>query len=94
MAELLRIQNDELLKESSKNLKYEYKTNTNILIGTLKDSFVMMLLENSPKRRNQILQRIMAQIAQNRVPIRPGRHNKRNDNLVHSKYRLNQKRCL
>lgn len=94
MAELLRIQNDECLKESSKNLKYEYKTNTNILIGTLKDSLVLMLLENSPERRNKMFQRIMSQIAQNRVPIRPGRHNKRNDNLVHSKHRLNQKRCL
>ena len=96
MAELIRIQNDEKLRESncSKELKYEYKTNINLLIGTLKDKFVMMLLENNPKIRRKIFKKLMDQIAKNSVPIRSDRHNSRKDTLVRSKYRLNQKRCL
>ena len=96
MAELARIQNEELLRERNcdKGLKYEYKTNVNLLIGSLKDKFVMMLLENNPTKRNKIYNKLMNQIAKNSVPIRPDRHNPRKDSLVASKYRLNQKRCL
>lgn len=96
MAELVRIQNEEIRRESNcgKDLKYEYKTNMNLLIGTLKDKFVMMLLENNPKKRKKIFNKLMDQIAKNSVPIRPDRHNPRKDNLVASKYRLNQKRSL
>lgn len=96
MAELVRIQNEEILRERncSKELKYEYKTNINLLIGSLKDKFVMMLLENNPVKRKKIYKKLMDQIAKNSVPIRPDRHNPRKDTLVASKYRLNQKRCL
>lgn len=96
MAELARVQNEEILKEKNngKKLKYEYKPNLNILIGTLKDKFVMMLLEKSPRKRNKTYKKIMEQISQSSVPIRPDRHNPRKHTLVHSKYRLNQKHCL
>lgn len=96
MAELARIQNEEILREKNcgKELKYEYKTNINLLIGSLKDRLVMMLLENSPRKRKRIYKKLMNEIAKNSVPIRPDRHNPRKDSLVASKYRLNQKRCL
>ena len=76
MAELIRIQNEETRKEKhkGKELKYEYKINTNLLIGTLKDQLVAMLFEKSPRKRNKILKKIMVQISNNYVPIRPNRH--------------------
>ncbi len=96
MAELIKIQNEETRKEShkGKELKYEYKINTNLLIGTLKDQFIAMLFEKSPRKRNRILKKIMAQISKNYVPIRPNRHYSRKNTIVRSKFRLNQKRCL
>ena len=39
--------NEKIAKNNEdKNLKYEYKVNTNVLIGKLKDSMVLMLLED------------------------------------------------
>lgn len=42
-------------KNKGKNLKYEYKVNTNILIGKLKDSLILMLMEDSPWKRSRML---------------------------------------
>jgi hypothetical protein len=39
-------------KNKSKNLKYEYKVNTNILVGKLKNSLVSMLLEKNSRKRS------------------------------------------
>jgi len=77
-----------------KNLKYEYKVNTNILIGKLKDSMVLMLLENNLEKRHAMLDRIMEKISKNMVPIRPGRSYARNMGRKAPKHPLNQKRCL
>ena len=77
-----------------KTLKYEYKANTNILIGKLKDSMVLMLLEDNSEKRHAMLDRIMEQISKNVVPIRPGRNKPRNMGRKTPKHPLNQKRCL
>ena len=58
-----------------KELKYEYIVNTNILIGKLKDSMVLMLLENNSEKRSSMLNSIMQEISRYTVPIRPGRSN-------------------
>ena len=77
-----------------KTLKYEYKVNTNILIGKLKDSMVLMLLEDNPEKRSVMLNSVMEQISKNMVPIRLGRSNPRNLGRKAPKHPLNQKRCL
>jgi hypothetical protein len=77
-----------------KSLKYEYKVNTNILIGTLKDSLVLMLLEDDSKKRNAMFHRVMQEITKNMVPIRPGRSNTRRKGLKAHKYPMNQKSSL
>jgi len=79
---------------SNKNLKYEYKTNTNVLIGKLKDSLVIMLLENEPSKRNKMLDSIMGEIQRNLTPIRNDRSYVRNTVLKTNKHSLNRKRCL
>jgi len=77
-----------------KTLKYEYKVNTNILIGKLKDSMILMLLEDNSEKRNAMFHSIMKEISKNMVPIRPGRSNVRKMGLKAHKHPMNQKRCL
>lgn len=77
-----------------KNLKYEYKVNTNILIGKFKDSLVVMFLEDDNQKRTAIFQRLMNEISRNVIPIRPDRSNLRRKGLKAHKYPMNQKRCL
>src|SRR5665648_139672 len=77
-----------------KILRYEYKVNTNILIGKLKDSMVLMLLEDNSEKRNTMFHSIMQEISKNMVPIRPGRSNVRKMGLKAHKHPMNQKRCL
>lgn len=54
-------------------LKYEYKVNTNILIGKLRESFIVILLEKNNRKRSKMLDKLMKEIARNVVPVRPGR---------------------
>ena len=82
------------LNNESKALKYEYKVNANILIGKLKDSLVLMLLENEPQKRQRIFEKVMEEISRNIVPVRPGRSNFRRKGLKAHKYPVNQKSCL
>jgi len=81
-------------KNEDKNLKYDYQVNTNILIGKLKDSLVIMLLEDNPEKRKEMFRKIMQEISRNREPIRPGRSNIRKMGLKAHKHPMNQKRCL
>lgn len=77
-----------------KNLKYEYKVNTNILIGKLKDSFVMALLQDNIEKRRKMVDKIMLELKNNTVPIRPDRSFERNTALKRNKYSQNTKKCL
>jgi hypothetical protein len=81
-------------KNEDKNLKYDYQVNTNILIGKLKDSLVLMLLEDNPEKRKEMFRKIMQEISRNIEPIRPGRSNIRKMGLKAHKHPMNQKRCL
>jgi hypothetical protein len=82
------------LNNENKTLKYEYKVNTNILIGKLKNSLVLMLIEDNPEKRNAMFLQVMEEISQNIVPIRPGRSNFRSQGLRAHKHPMNQKRSL
>jgi hypothetical protein len=77
-----------------KNLKYEYKVNTNILIGKLKDTFVMALLQENIEKRQKMVDKIMLELQKNTIPIRTDRSYERNMALKRNKYALSSKRCL
>ncbi|HEY5589013.1 MAG TPA: IS4 family transposase, partial [Candidatus Paceibacterota bacterium] len=81
-------------KNKGKDLKYEYKVNTNILIGKLKNSLVYMLLEENPRKRSKILNKIMKEVSRNIIPIRPGRSFERRMTLRANKNSLNKKKAL
>jgi hypothetical protein len=81
-------------KNKDKNLKYEYKVNTNIIIGKLKNSLVSMLLEENPRKRSKLFKKTMKEISNNIIPIRPGRSNVRRMTLRANKNSPNKKRAL
>lgn len=81
-------------KQAEKGLKHGYKVNMNILIGKLKDSMVLMLLEDNPEKRNKMFKTIMTEISRNIVPIRPGRTFPRRKDYQTNSYSFSQKRCL
>ena len=75
MATFAKYITDAKIKKNNENkgLKYEYKTNINILIGKLKNNLVLALLEESPKRRDKAMRKVINEIIKNQIPIRPGR---------------------
>lgn len=79
-------------ENQTKQLKYEYQTNTNILIGKLKDQFVLMMLVRSGRKRIKILKNIMNEIVRNTVPIRPNRTNPRVKRIARDRYPMNQRK--
>ncbi|MCB2291894.1 IS4 family transposase [Clostridium sp. CS001] len=96
MATLVKMDADVIISERNKDkdLKYEYKVNTNILIGKLKNSLVCMLLEDNPTKRSKLLEKIIKRISDNIIPIRPGRSNPRRMRLRANKNSMNKKRAL
>jgi len=96
MVSLAKIDADAAICEENKDkeLKYEYKVNTNILIGKLKNSLVLVLLEKSPWKRSRMLKKIMKEISRNVIPIRPGRKFTRRMRLRANKNSINNKRSL
>lgn len=96
MISLARHQSDEIVKEEKdgKALKYEYKTNFNTLIGSLKDKLIMIYLEDSARKRSKMFDEIMKQVSKSCIPIRPKRQNPRTERLSRAKYRKNHKRSL
>ncbi|WP_035290061.1 IS4 family transposase [Clostridium sp. KNHs214] len=96
MIELARKDSDEIarVERENKETKYEYKTNLNILIGSLKDKLIMMYLEESPRKRNKIYKEIMQKVSKSSIPIRPNRQNPRIKRIARGKYKKNKKRSL
>lgn len=96
MVALAKMDANAIIEEENKDksLKYEYKVNTNILIGKLKNSLVLMLLERSPRKRSKILKKIMNEISRNIIPIRPGRNYVRRMTVRANKNPLNRKKAL
>lgn len=96
MVSLAKMDANLIIEEENKDkkLKYEYKVNTNILIGKLKNSLVLMLLQKNPRKRSKMLEKIMKEISRNIIPIRPGRSYVRRMTVRANKNPLNRKKAL
>jgi hypothetical protein len=65
---------EEVEKEQKrKRNKYRYKVNVNHLIGVLKDRFILCLLEDDDKKREQKFNEIVDLLKKRIIPIRPNR---------------------
>lgn len=97
MVALAKMDANDIIEEEykSKGLKYEYKVNTNVLIGKLKDTLITMLATNNPWKRSRMFKYIEKEIQRNVIPIRPNRKFKRKENKsTQTVNRMNRKRAL
>ncbi|OPJ55922.1 IS4 family transposase [Alkalithermobacter paradoxus] len=82
-------------KYKEKGLKYEYKVNTNVLIGKLKDKLITLISINNPWKRSRMLKSIQQEIEKNVIPIRPDRQfERKNNNSTQMVNKMNKKRAL
>ncbi len=97
MVALAKMDANEIIEEEYKNkdLKYEYKVNTNVLIGKLKDTLITMISTKNPWKRSRMLKHIEEEIERNVIPIRPDRSFERNEHRsTQMVNRMNKKRAL
>uniref|UniRef100_UPI001CFC6994 transposase n=1 Tax=Metabacillus litoralis TaxID=152268 RepID=UPI001CFC6994 len=96
MVALLKNEANEVIdqQDKEKKLKYKYKVNTNIIIGKLKDSMILLLLEKRSDVRKAMFHTMMNEMIKNKTPIRLGRSHPRNRKPKSNKFALSQKRCL
>jgi hypothetical protein len=75
---------EEELKESNKGKKYNYKVNTNVAYGLLKNRIVTFFLEEQPPE-NDIAEKLKHIFKSHLVPIRPNRKFERNTGKYRSR---------
>jgi hypothetical protein len=74
-----------------KNNKYEYKANTNELIGILKDHFILALTYDEPSKQEAAIKRIIDEIKGSVIPKRMNRSITRNPCPRKVKFHHNRK---
>jgi len=74
-----------------KDNKYEYKANTNELIGVLKDRFVLALSYDEPSKQTAAVQCIIDEISGSVIPRRVNRSNPRNPSPRKVKFHHNRR---
>jgi hypothetical protein len=96
MASLIKCESDKIIakEQKDKGLKHEYKTNNNILIGTLKDQIVSLIIETRLSRRKKLYKSLLDAVQRSRIPIRPGRKFKRSRGLNANKHSLGQRTAI
>jgi hypothetical protein len=78
-------------ERESKDNKYDYHVNANHAIGTLKDRFILAMLEPSSRKRGKKVKGILELLAYHVIPTRPGRSVFRNPSPRKAKFRHNRK---
>ena len=78
-------------ERGDKNNKYNYKANTNELIGVLKDRLIEALSEDDDIKRAACVQEIITEISHSVIPIRFGRSAPRNPSPRKVKFHHNRK---
>lgn len=97
MAAIAKNEADEKIKEErlDKDNKYEYQTNVNTLIGSMRDRLADAVFTRNPAQRQKKLERIILEIQKSVVPIRPDDGNTpRLENTRKVKYHHNKRSNL
>lgn len=93
MVEDLRNDSNKVVKDNKKeNLKYEYKVNMNILVGTFREYMIKIAVEDDDEKRQKMYTYMLDEIVSNLIPIRPKRSNPRKPYTGINKHKLNSKR--
>lgn len=83
------------INENINQTKYKnkMKTNTNMSVGTFKNTLIYILLENNEKKRSEMMDKFCLAIEKYIIPVKPGRKNKRNNNPK-NRYHVNQRKTF
>ena len=75
VASIAKSESDEIiqLKRAGKDNKYEYQSNINLVIATLRNRFADAVFSKNPLVRKIRINRIIAEIAHSAVPVKPDR---------------------
>lgn len=74
----------------NKNLKYEYKTNINILAGWLKNILIAMIFVNTDRERKELYDIIIEKAKKNLISINPNRsYERKHDTSKRNKFTTN-----
>lgn len=93
MAEDIRKEaNDKIDVNNKSEIKYEYKVNMNVLVGTFREYLIMVLLEDDEDKAEKMYNNMIDEIKRSLVPVRPGRSLKRKPYSGVNKYRTNLRR--
>ena len=87
--------NKKVEKGKKYGYKYDYKVNMNILIGLMRKKFVLIMINmtiNGDEKTKEEYDKMIEEISQNLIPIRPERKNPRNKYKGYNKYKQNYKR--
>jgi len=84
--------NKELDVNKNSELKYEYKINVNILIGTFREYIIKIAIEENSEKRKRMYEYMLEEIMENLVPIRIGRQFPRTPYHGRNKNKLNIRR--
>ena len=78
-------------ERAGKDNKYEYQTNVNTIIASLRSRFADAVFDEDPDRRKHKVDRIINEVAKSAVPIRPNRNVSRVKSSRKVKYHHNKK---
>ena len=93
MAEDIRREANEHIDSTKKaELKYDYKVNMNVLVGTLREYLIMILLETDEDKAEKMYNDMIDEIKRSLIPIRPGRNFERKPYSGANKHRTNLRR--
>lgn len=93
MVEDLRNDSNKVVENNKKeNLKYEYKVNMNILVGTFREYMIKIAVEEDDDKRRIMYTYMLDEIVSNLLPIRPKRSNPRKPYTGINKNKLTAKR--
>lgn len=84
--------NKEINFKKNKALKYDYKVNMNILIGTFRGYMIKIALEDDDIKRKTLYTFMLEEIMENLIPIRPGRKFERVPYKGANKYKVNNRK--
>lgn len=84
--------NLEVDKQKNPDLKYDYKVNINVLVGTFREYMIKVAMEEDLVEAERIHTWMFEEIMENLVPIRTNRKYPRKEYKARNKYRDNNRR--
>lgn len=92
VGDLKNAANLEVDKRKNPNLKYAYKVNINVLVGTFREYMIKVAIEENLEEAERLHTWMFEEIMENLVPVRPNRKYPRKEYKGRNKYRDNNRR--